>query len=100
MPRPKKNAPPATQRNSASVMLDGVLVKGCTVAVRLIGRDEPLIGQVTRSMCPIARTCALWPYGWDDAVVLAIREIETAVIADMTREELRAVRAKQRGGQR
>lgn len=89
----------ATTRNSASVMYEAVLVKGCIVSVRIDGRDQPLVGEVVRTLCPISRTCALWPFGWSDVIVVPLSQLRSAVIADLTREELREIRTRQKGGQ-
>ena len=88
----------ARTRNSASVMYAAVLVRGCIVAVRLDGRDDVLVGEVVRSLDPISRTCALWPIGWTDPLVVPLSQLRSAVIADLTREELREIRTRQKGG--
>lgn len=75
-----------------------VVVKGCVVSVRLFGRADAIVGQVVRSLDASTRTFAMWPIGWEDVVCIELRQVEAATIADLTREQLRAVRARQRGG--
>jgi hypothetical protein len=84
-------------RAPASLPFDGVLVKGCVVSVRLVGREEPLVGQVVRALDPISRTAAIWPFGWDDPIVVPVAEVQSVVVPELSRKELAAIRARQRG---